>query len=160
MPTTTNGLPYPASGDAPNGAAQIQSLAQAVETNFGGTTTTYTATLGWTNTTAAVTHTRLGNFIIVEFLLTLTGVPAGTFSMSLPFTGIAALSDRSSVGTAYIRDASATTNNQTGTVVMLSSTTVTIYANQDATAAIITPTNPITFASGDTIGGTLIYREV
>jgi hypothetical protein len=30
MPTTTNGLPYPAPGDAPDGAAQIKALAEAL----------------------------------------------------------------------------------------------------------------------------------
>ncbi len=35
MPTTTNGLPYPAPGDPPDGAAQIEALAKAVDPVFG-----------------------------------------------------------------------------------------------------------------------------
>lgn len=158
MPTTANGLVYPSTSAAPNVPADIQALANSTESFFGGTTAIYTSTLGWTNTTSVTTQTKLGNWVIVEFLLTLTGAPTGTFSFTLPSTAVVT-AGKISCGTAFMLDTSATTNNQTGTVLLLTSTTATIYCDQDATAAIITPTNPFTFASGDTIGGTLFYRE-
>jgi hypothetical protein len=157
MGTTTNGLPYPASTDAPNGPTAIQALAAAVDA--WGSWNDYTPTLVWTNTTATTAKwNKQGKVVTVEFLLTLTGVPAGTFSMTLPSTAAAA-TGKTALGTCFFLDTSATTNNQTAQVVLLTSTTFTIYATQDATAGIVTATNPITLASGDTIGGTLTYRE-
>lgn len=159
MGTTANGLPYPASGDAPNGSAQIQALAQAIETYFGGTRASYTPTLGWTNTTPTAVYTRVGALVCVEFILTLTGTPVGTFSMTLPTTAIAA-ANRSSCGTALFRDNSVGDSSMvSGTVFLLSTTTVSILSDQDATSAVVTPTNPFTFATSDTIGGTFWYAE-
>lgn len=157
MPETTNGLTYPPMGVAPNVPADIQTLATDVDA--WGTWNDWVPTLVWTNTTATTAkYVKIGKLVICEFLLTLTGVPVGTFSMTLPLTAAAA-TGKTSMGNAFFLDTSATTNNQTGQVVLLTSTTATLYATQDATAAIVTASNPITLASGDTIGGTFSYRE-
>ena len=157
MPTTTNGLPYPSSTAAPNVSGDLQALATAVDA--WGTWNNWTPTLVWTNTTATTAkYVKIGKLVICEFLLTLTGVPVGTFSMTLPSTAAGA-TGKTAIGSAFFLDTSATTNNQTAQVVLLTSTTATLYATQDATAAIVTATNPITLASGDTIGGTFTYRE-
>jgi hypothetical protein len=159
MGTTTNGLPYPASTDAPNGAAQIQALAAAVDA--WGSYVDYVPTTGWTNTTVtSAKYNKVGKRVTVEVLLTMSGAPTGTFALTLPSTAAApGGGGKLAIGDAFFLDTSATTNNQTGQVVLLSSTTATIYATQDATAAIVTATNPIALASGDTIGLTFIYRE-
>lgn len=157
MPSTTNGLPYPASSAAPNVPGDLQALATAVDA--WGTWNNWTPTLAWTNTTATTAkYVKIGKLVICEVLLTLSGAPVGTFSISTPTTTAAAIL-KAAMGTAYMVDTSAVTNNQPGVVVLLSSTTVTIHATQDTTSDIISPTNPFTFASGDTIGCTFTYRE-
>lgn len=161
MPSTSKGFPYPDSTASPNVPADIQGLASAVDTYIGGSFADYTPTLVWTNTTAtSAKWARTGKLVTVEFLLTLSGAPSGTFSMTLPSTAAApGGGGKLTLGTAFALDTSATTNNQTLQVGLLTTTTVTLYATQDATAAIITATNPFTFASGDTIGGMFQYRE-
>jgi hypothetical protein len=159
MPTTANGLPYPASGDSPNGPGQIQALAVAVETNFGGTTTTYTPTLGWTNTTATIAkHVKVGNLVFVSFLLTLTGTPVGTFSLSLPSTADTT-ANRQACGTAMLNDGPSDTTRRSATCFLLSTTTVGLLVDSATSSALVSTTVPWTWASTDTIGGTLTYRE-
>lgn len=157
MPTTTNGLPYPAASDSPNGAAQIQALAAAVDA--WGTWNDYTPTLGWTNTTATTAKwVKIGKLVHVNFLLTLTGTPVGTFTMTTPSTN-AATANRQACGQAMMIDGASDTTRRSGTVFLLSTTTISILVDSATSAALVSTTVPWTWASTDTIGGTYTYRE-
>lgn len=157
MPTTTNGLQYPAPSAAPNVPADIQALATTVDTAY-GTVTDYVPTLGWTNTTATVAkYQKIGKIVWVEFLLTLTGTPVGTFSLSLPVTA-AATANRVAAGVAMLNDGPSDTTRTSATVFLLSTTTAALLVDNDTTSALVSTTNPWTWASGDLLGGTFSYR--
>lgn len=157
MASTTNGLTYPVSTDAPNGAAQIQALAQSVDA--WGTWNDYTPTLGWTNTTATTAKwNKQGKVVTVQFLLTLTGTPTGTFSLTLPST-TAATVNRVSCGTAMLIDGASDTTRRSATVFLLSTTTASLLVDSLTSSALVSTTVPWTWATTDTIGGTFIYRE-
>lgn len=159
MPSTSKGFPYPADTETPNGPLQIQALANAVDTYLGDWAD-YAPTLGWTNTTATIAKWRrlAGKLIVVEFLLTLTGTPVGTFSLSLPATA-ATTANRVSSGTAMLIDGASDTTRRSSTVFLLSTTTISILVDSATSAAIVSTTVPWTWASTDTIGGTFTYRE-
>lgn len=159
MPTTANGLVYPSTSAAPNVPADIQALANSVDTYY-GTVTDWTPTLGWTNTTATVAkYQRVGDIVWCEFLLTLTGTPTGTFSISLP-SGLnaAATANRNAAGTAMLNDGPSDTTRRSATVFLLSSTTVSLLVDSATSAALVSTTVPWTWASGDLLGGTFSYR--
>lgn len=158
MPSTTNGLPYPAEvGTAPNGAQQIQALAVAVDA--WGTWNNWTPTLGWTNTTATIAkYVKIGKLVICEFQLTLTGTPVGTFSMTTPTTA-AAVANKTSCGTAMLNDGPSDATRRSATVFLLSTTTVSMLVDSVTSSALVSTTVPWTWASGDLIGGTFSYRE-
>jgi hypothetical protein len=159
MPNTANGLPYPAPSSAPNIPADIQSLANGIETGFGGTTTTYAPTLGWTNTTATVAkYTRVGQLVFVEFVLTLTGTPVGTFSISLPSTATAT-ANRQACGTAMLNDGPSDTTRRSATCFLLSTTTMSLLVDSATSSALVSTTVPWTWASGDILGGQFFYTE-
>jgi hypothetical protein len=59
MPNTVSGIPYPLSTDPPNGAAQMQALAAAVEGIFAGggsVVVAYNSVASFTSTTAFATY--------------------------------------------------------------------------------------------------------
>lgn len=159
MPTTANGLVYPSTSAAPNVPADIQALAASVDAQY-GTATDYTPTLGFTNTTATVAkYQKVGDIVWVEFLLTLTGTPTGTFSITLP-SGLnaAATANRLACGTVMMNDGPLDSTRRSGTVFLLSATTVSILVDSLTTAALVSTTVPWTWAAGDLIGGTFSYR--
>jgi hypothetical protein len=157
MPTTTNGLPYPAPSAAPNVPADIQAGMEAVDA--WGTWNDYTPTLGWTNTTATVAKwVKQGKLVTVQFLLTLTGTPVGTFSMTLPSTS-GATANRVAAGTAMLIDGASDTTRRSATVFLLSTTTFGLLVDSATSSALVSTTVPWTWATTDTIGGTLTYRE-
>ena len=119
----------------------------------------YTPTLGWTNTTATTArYMKNGKTVTVEFLLTLTGTPVGTFTIALPSTATASAVE--SVGTAMLRDNSVGDGSRrSGTIFLPSTTTASVLVDSLTSAAIISPTVPWTQATSDTVGGMLTYVE-
>lgn len=157
MPTTPLGLPYPASGAAPNVPADIQALANAV--NAWGTWNDYAPTLGWTNTTATTAKwVKIGKTIHVTFLLTLTGTPTGTFSITTPSTA-GATANRLACGTAMLNHGPSDATRRSATVFLLSTSTVSLLVDSATSSALVSTTVPWTWASGDLLGGTFTYRE-
>jgi hypothetical protein len=124
-----------------------------------GTWTTYTPTLGWTNTTAtSARYVKQGKLVTVEFLLTLTGTPVGTFTLTTPTTAAATV-NRVAAGAAMMIDGASDTTRRSGTVFLLSTTTVGILVDSLTSAALVSTTVPWTWATTDTLGGTFTYRE-
>lgn len=168
MGTTTNGLTYPASTDPPNGSAQIQALAQGIDSAaYGGVWADYTPTLSWvsnTTITSAKWRRLAGKLVAVEFLLTTTGAPtSATLTLTLPVTAGVGTSNRISCGTVMLRDNSTGDASIRGGTVFLNSTTLATFSMDNGsdvtTSRIVTQAVPWTWAASDTIGGTFIYRE-
>ncbi len=159
MPTTSKGFRYPTSTAAPNVPADLQNLATDVD-NYMGAWADYVPTLGWDNTTATIAKWRrlAGKSIAVEFLLTLTGTPSGTFTLSLPATAAQTV-NRISNGTAMLIDGASDTTRRSATVFMLSTTTAGLLVDSATSSALVSTSVPWTWATGDTIGGTFTYRE-
>lgn len=159
MPTTSKGFRYPASTAAPNVPADLGNLAGDVDTYLGAWAD-YTPTLGWTNTTATIAKWRrvAGKLVSVEFILTLTGTPTGTFSLSLPVTA-ATTANRVSCGTAMLNDGPSDATRRSATVFLLSTTTASLLVDSATSSALVSTTNPWTWASGDVMGGMFSYRE-
>jgi hypothetical protein len=162
MPTTSKGFRYPLSSASPNVPADMQNLASDVDTFF-GVWADYTPTTGFTNTTVTSAKWRRigGKTIQVEFLLTLSGTPTGTFALSLPATAGFATANRLGLeGSVLMRD-NDTTNFRLGIPVLSSTTTLAILAGPTEAVAggTVTTTVPWTWAVNDTLGGMFSYRE-
>lgn len=90
MPTTPIfAFPYPSLTDAPNGAAQIQALAQAVETSLNSTNSNVTTLQTLFATGVAVTNTQntLGTTTSLTYVETLTGASPAQLIFVAPASG-------------------------------------------------------------------------
>lgn len=173
MPDTTLGITYPSLTDAPQGPAQMQTLAQDVDTLISADRTTrdaawtlYTASITgttagtWTSTSATIStwYTRRGRTVIVNGDITFgstTSVASltGSLQISLPVTARATVP--SHVGSGLLIDASPTTRNMCA--VQLQSTSTIILVKYDGTIA--TATAPWTWAQSDVIRFQAIYES-
>jgi hypothetical protein len=154
--TTTNfAWPFPTNGDVPNVAADIQSLAAAVDGTLGNAFTAYTP--AWTatgvapvvnNGTITGRFKRFGKWGLNSITLTIgTTTTVGTllYRWSLP-AGWTLQNATSIYGVASVFDLS-TTTTFVGTVSAASTTLVTIRTHNAATEA--SATVPVAPATGD-----------
>lgn len=159
--TTNFSWPYPTGPDVANVASDMQSLASAIDSTLGNAWTAYTPT--WTGSgsnpviNAGVLkgrYKRFGKWGIVQGLMVADGTTTfgtGTYSFSLPAgwsfeNGATALQVR---GTAWVFDNSVTTSF-IGTVNYATATTFQIRTH--AATAVVSQTVPMTFATLDQIG--------
>ena len=164
--TTTNfSWPYPTGPDVANVNSDMQSLASAIDTTLGSAWTLYTPT--WTAASVDPvigTGTIRGRFKlfgkwgITQGLLTMGGTTTfgtGVYSFTLPAgwsfeNSVAILQDR---GSGFCFDAS-TTTTYVGYVQYQTATTFGIRTH--AGTAAVGPTVPVTFATTDLIGWTIL----
>lgn len=151
MPNTTHlALPYPLGSDIPQGNAQIQALAEALDALIGGPwqsfTPSYTGLYG--NGTLDARYKKIGRTVHMFVHLTF-GSTTTTGNFGFP-TGVVGSRN---VGTAVCRDVSAAATSTL--LAMQSSNIIQIRGSAGA----ISSTSPFTWATGDEIAFQMTYES-
>jgi hypothetical protein len=136
------------------------------------TWTDYSGSLTWAatgtqpaigNGTITARYRRSGKMVVFQFRLAMgstTTYGTGTYTISLPVNS----ASRLQVGSAYLRDSSATSNGHAPGSVVIDGSTVTsciiVSSTGTGTGNVAGQTQPFTWANGDTLGGGITYETV
>lgn len=134
------------------------------------TWTDYSGSLAWTgsgsnpaigNGTITARYRRSGKMVVFQFRILMgstTTYGTGNYSISLPVTA----ASRFQVGSAYLRDSSATSNGHAPGITYIDSSTPTVCNSTSSTGtgtgSIVGTTAPFTWANGDYWVGGITYE--
>lgn len=168
MPSTTRGYPYPASTDNYLPRSAIQNLATAVDTDRALVDAAWLSyTPVWTSSGTApalgngtITGRYKQNGKTIDLVVKIvfgstTTFGTGTYSFSIPVTANANV-DRT--GSAYFRDASATSIGHFTGIALLAAGGTTFVGAEATTHAIVGATTPATWVSTDNFVFCITYE--
>lgn len=172
MPSTTRLYPYPAPSDAPNGAAQIQALATAIDTDVAAIDTAldmeWTAyTPLWTaastdpvlgNGTKASEYQKTGKRVTYAGRITMgstTTFGTGVWYVSLPVAAATSSPFLRFIGAAYFYDNSTISNRFGGACGLDTVGRIEFYPGSGAQT---TGTGPFTWATSDELQWCITYE--
>ncbi len=180
MPTTGHGISYIDPGDQVDLDADIQQLADSVETaldvyeTFNSWTPTFNSG-GFTNFGGSGFnqgfYSQIGKLVHAQFRMEIASgfaVSAGLFVLNLPVTAFAwsGANNAATIGSWLLRDDSVPRHYSGGILTVTSGGGARVWFGgawdtspaPDAPSGRVSDTEPVTWAAGDVLSGTLRYR--